>query len=225
MAIPLMEEDVEVISKLGDVPGSDDGLSTAQLKARFDLAAVRIKRYINETMLPHLNQLVDVKALLNGILDSTLSLADKAANAKATGDALAKKLDKTGGNVTGNIDMGGKRIGNLGNPVSDGDAVHKKHLEDRLKEYSSTRIFTLSLPASGWSASAPYTQSVAVSGVLSTDMPHWGVAYSDEVATALAQKEAFAVLDDLDTADGSVTFTCFEDKPEIDLTIRLEVNR
>ena len=221
MAIPLMEEDVEVISKLGDVPGSDDGLSTAQLKARFDLAAVRIKRYINETMLPHLNQLVDVKALLNGILDSTLSLADKAANAKATGDALAKKLDKTGGNVTGNIDMGGKRIGNLGDPVSGRDAVCKEYLES----YTSTRRLTLTLPVSGWSASAPYTQSVAAGGVLSTDTPHWGVVYSNDVATALAQKEAFAVIDDLDTADGSVTFTCFEDKPEVDLTIQMEVNR
>ena len=34
----------------------------------------------------------------------------------------------------------------------------------------------------------------------------------------------FAV-DDLDSAAGSVTFTCFEDKPGIDLTIQLEVNR
>ena len=47
MAIPLLEEDVEVISKLGDTPGSDDGLTAQQLKARFDLAGVRIKNFLN----------------------------------------------------------------------------------------------------------------------------------------------------------------------------------
>lgn len=96
--------------------------------------------------------------------------------------------------------------------------------ESNAKGYADSlhKIFTVSVPASGWSASAPYTQTIAVEGILATDTPHWGVVYSD---AALAEKEAFSVVDELDTADGSVTFTCYEEKPGVDLTIQMEVNR
>ena len=95
------------------------------------------------------------------------------------------------------------------------------------KDYADSLHFykDVLLPASGWSASAPYKQTIAVDSILSSDTPHYGVVYSNNTETALAQKEAFALVDDLDTADGSVTFTCFEEKPEVDLTIQMEVNR
>lgn len=43
-------------------------------------------------------------------LDTTLSVSGKAADAKAAGDALAEKLSKAGGTMTGNLSMGGKNI-------------------------------------------------------------------------------------------------------------------
>ena len=86
-------------------------------------------------------------------------------------------------------------------------------------------IIIVEVPASAWSGSAPYKQTIAVDSILSSDTPHYGVVYSNDTEMALAQKEAFALVDDLDTADGSVTFTCFEEKPEVDLTIHMEVNR
>ena len=85
------------------------------------------------------------------------------------------------------------------------------------------RRYTKTLLAAGWVGNeAPYTQTVAVDGILTTDCPHYGVAYTDAYA---AEKEAFALIDDLETADGSVTFTCFDEKPQVDLNIQLEVNR
>lgn len=86
MAIPKFDDDVEIISKLGDYPGTDNGLSAADFKAKFDAAPKLIKSFINDKLIPALNTLVDVQALLNNVLDSTLTNADKAANAKVVGD-------------------------------------------------------------------------------------------------------------------------------------------
>jgi len=88
MAIPEFEVDMDIISKLGEYPGSDDGLTPAGFKAKFDLAGKFLKEYINTILLPHMNQLVDVEALLSNILDPTLTQADKAAPAKQVGDII-----------------------------------------------------------------------------------------------------------------------------------------
>lgn len=88
MAIPKFEVDMDIISKLGEHPGSDDGLTPAGFKAKFDLAGKFIKEYINTILLPNLNNIVDVQALLDNILDETLTKADKAAPAKYVGDVI-----------------------------------------------------------------------------------------------------------------------------------------
>lgn len=219
MALPKLLEDLAFISKLGDYPGSDDNLTPEQFRERFDAAALRIQEYLNNQLIPGLDQLVDVQALLNGILDSTLSLSDRAANAKATGDALTRKLDKTGGNMTGNIDMGGKRIGNLGNPVGDGDAVSRKYMTD----YASTKEVPLTLLASGWSESAPYTQTVQVTGL--TDklrcevFPDWPESADDEENL---QSEA-AKISSCRRSGTQMTFRCLTDRPTSDIPVIVEV--
>lgn len=88
MAIPKFEADVEIISKLGDFPGKNDGLTNAGFKAKFDEGAVLFKKYINERLAPELDKLVDVDALLAALLDDTLTKDDKAAPAKTVSDAL-----------------------------------------------------------------------------------------------------------------------------------------
>ena len=125
--------------------------------------------------------------------------------------------------MQGSINMNNQPLTGLKAPEADNDAATKKYAE--IYADSLHKPFTLNLPASGWSSSAPYKQTVAVEGILATDTPHYGVVYSSTAATALTEKEAFAMVDDLDTANGSVTFTCFEDKPAVNLTIQMEVNR
>lgn len=89
-----------------------------------------------------------------------------------------------------------------------------------------TRKITATLTASGWKGSAaPYTQTIAAVGVLETDFPHVTPVYSDTLSTALAQKEAWAMVSEGDAGAGTITFTCFEDKPETSIPIQIEVAR
>lgn len=98
-------------------------------------------------------------------------------------------------------------------------------LKAQMAGKATTATYTATLTADGWSDSVPYTQTVAVEGILDTDKPIYGVVYSGELEEKTTQKEAFALVDDLDTSADTLTFTCFEEKPTVDLMIQLEVVR
>ena len=87
-----------------------------------------------------------------------------------------------------------------------------------------TREVELTLRASGWSASAPYTQTVAVEGLTAGDNPIL-VKVIPAGATpeqVKAYNKAFGMIDDGDTADGQATFRCFNKKPAVDMTVGLK---
>lgn len=131
---------------------------------------------------------------------------------------LAAKLGENGYLKT----SGGTMTGPIVLPAP----TEKSHAANR--EYVDSKHLTaqVTLTAAGWvGSSAPYSQVAEISDILSTDKPHWSVVYSSQAETALNQKEAFSMVDDLDTLDNYVIFTCFDEKPELDLTIQLEVNR
>ena len=84
---------------------------------------------------------------------------------------------------------------------------------------STTAKATLS--ATGWSSSAPYTQTVNVAGITATtnalaDYEHSAVADTEE---ALA--EAWACISYFMQGAGTVTATCLSDKPTTALTLKL----
>lgn len=55
MSIQLFNKDVEIIQKLDDEPNDVTGLTPAELKLRFDQAAIWLKDYINNTLIPALS--------------------------------------------------------------------------------------------------------------------------------------------------------------------------
>ena len=95
----------------------------------------------------------------------------------------------------------------------------------QLNNKATTNLYTATLTSSGWSSSAPYTQTVSVSGILSTDTPIADVVLDVVTSTAMTQISAWMCVSNIETADGSITATCFENKPEIDIPIQLKVVR
>ena len=86
--------------------------------------------------------------------------------------------------------------------------------------------FSAALSATAWSGStAPYTQTVTVTGLLSTDRPIVDVALTGTAETDTAILEAWGLVSRITTAENSITAVCYEDKPEVDIPIQMEVIR
>ncbi|MBO5887457.1 MAG: hypothetical protein J6Q60_05500 [Bacteroidaceae bacterium] len=86
--------------------------------------------------------------------------------------------------------------------------------------------FMASLSASGWTGEeAPFTQRVTAPNVSASDTPHVTCVLSDDIDTALAQREAWGMVCSGKTESGSIVFTCLEGKPEVSLTVQIEVIR
>jgi hypothetical protein len=66
MALTTFNDDLNIISKLADEPNLDDGLTAAELKAKFDEAGNRIKTYINGTLKNAVDGLADGSGLAPG---------------------------------------------------------------------------------------------------------------------------------------------------------------
>lgn len=85
----------------------------------------------------------------------------------------------------------------------------------------SVTNYTATLGSSSWvGASAPYTQTVNISGILSTDNPI--VDVSNPTQTML---DDWACVSSIETSNGSITATCFSDKPSSNINIKLMVLR
>lgn len=149
------------------------------------------------------------------------SAADEAKTAAK--NAAENALPKAGGTMSGNIVMGGNKVTGLADPTEDGDAANKKYVADYAETRHLIRNATLSADWEG--ESAPYSQTVTVEGILVGDNAHVMPVYSDDMETALLEKEAWAMVNKADTSNGSIIFTCFEDKPNTAINVQIEVNR
>ena len=133
-------------------------------------------------------------------------------------NAKEASLPRAGGAMTGNIDLGGNALTNVKSPAADADAATKGYVDEKRKTFTAT-------VGTGWTGSGPYTQAVAVSGILASDMPHITPVYSTDNATAIAQKEAWNCVSKAEAAAGAIKFTCLEDKPMAGIPIQIEVIR
>ena len=200
---------------------ADKPLSAKQgkvLKSALDNLKAETEETVNNTQTAAQKAVADAQKAQNS--------AESAQEAAEIAQSKAEERLAPDGSVamTGDMDMGSNKITKLADPDAETDGANKRYVDSR-------RFVTdVTLSAGAWTTTAeggkpPYSQKVAVSGILATDRPHYGVVYSDIEDTRLSEKESYAYIDDLDTEDGFVTFTCFEKKPTVTLNIQMEVNR
>lgn len=156
----------------------------------------------------------DVDAARKRYVDTEISTA--AGNAET--NAKDASLPRAGGAMTGNISMGGNTVKGLKTPADGADAATKGYVDEKRKTFTAT-------VGTGWTGSGPYTQTVAVSGILASDMPHVTPVYDADNTTAQAQREAWGCVSRGVAAAGGIQFTCFGDKPETAIPIQIEVMR
>ena len=74
MKIPELKDDLNIISKLGDNPGADNGLTAEGLKAKFDEGSLTIQQYINSVLIAKLNEIF--KSIMKNIIIIIFSYCD-----------------------------------------------------------------------------------------------------------------------------------------------------
>ena len=91
-------------------------------------------------------------------------------------------------------------------------------------DVGNLKCTAVSLPVDGWNDTAPYTQTVSVSGMTADWVPGIPTAVlgsSVEVTALLAATEALGCIKMVTSAAGTLTFTAPEDKPGVSLTLRV----
>lgn len=93
-------------------------------------------------------------------------------------------------------------------------------LDSRLD--NQERLLTSTITTSWTGTSAPFTQTIAISGITSSDKPVISPVFSTTLATAILQKEAWNQISKIETGLNSITVTCFEDKPVTAIPIQIK---
>lgn len=141
--------------------------------------------------------------------DAAIQKAQTTADsAKKTAEAA---LARSGGDMTGSM--------TVLEPEQDKNPATKKYVDAK---HMSAEV---TLSATGWQGNGPYTQKIGIEGILSTDRPHVCLIPSDDSEVALAQEEHWGLVNRGVAYDSYIVFTCYEDKPETNLTLQIEVNR
>lgn len=99
MELNTLTSDLDIIQKLDDQPNDVGGLTPAELKAVFDRAGNIIKNYLNGTLVPQIQDFVDIadrlNEMLNGI-DGVLNVLENDSAKLVTGKAVSEAMQKSG---------------------------------------------------------------------------------------------------------------------------------
>lgn len=84
-------------------------------------------------------------------------------------------------------------------------------------------VSNVTLTAGGWTTSAPYTQTVTVSGMKESDRPE--ISCTDDLtskANKKSRRKEWGKVDRIVTANGQITAYCNFEKPTLDLPLEIK---
>ena len=115
-----------------------------------------------------------------------------------------------------------------GNVSQTGDAFSAENMNDLEERISDAfGIFdskTIVIPASGWSSSAPYSNTVSVPGITESDDADMTYRPTEGATNAqnIASYESYASINYANTGDGTMTFYAMDEKPKSNITVAIK---
>lgn len=143
-------------------------------------------------------------------------------------DSQISDLSSRISNNTSNISKNAEDIKTANEDISNLTQKVTKNESDISNLQSSKAVtvtYTANIPVSWTGEQAPYTQTVSVSEIKSTDNPLVDIVLNDNTETAIKELENYGKISRIQTSDGSITITCLEERPEVALNIQLKVVR
>lgn len=192
-----------------------------------------------ELILPEAYDKVDISVISNNFskIDASAILKKDIANNLTTdqegmvldarqGKALSDKITQLSTSASGALTPA-----SIANDLKTNDtskvlsAAQGAALENKKAEKPVVYSFTLG--SNRWSSSAPYTQEVAVAGVLASDIPFLYVDMSgvSSVDSGVELREAWMYVDRIVVGSGKFTAYCYEDKPSADVPVNAVITR
>lgn len=203
MAIPKFLEDLNIIARLGDRPGTDDGLSDEGFKAKFDEGILKIQNYINNVLIPSIEDSVSEDGLLSQISTK-----------------LSEKLSLDGGTMRGPLNMDFEILSGIETPSANDHAANKEYVDT----VSATTVKEVALLATNWTGDGPYVQTVTVPGLSDKLRALVFPNFPDDAAQDAALAEETVKVSKCKREGNQMTFTCREDKPALDIPVIVEVH-
>lgn len=121
-------KDNTVVCELTNQSLAVKGIADAQIIIYNGLAVLKTPPFKLNTF----EQIVSDDTIVS--TDEFTALSEIMKNYQEISAEVAKKLNKSGGVMSGNIDMAGNKIENIALPVADNDAASKKYIDDKTKQ-------------------------------------------------------------------------------------------
>ena len=151
-----------------------------------------------------------------GMITLKTNYKDAVLNAEENAHRKFSKTDNPDGTIS---------LADVSEYSQEGDSWGAKDANDTNSAIVELRsVKTATIPSSGWSSSAPYTQTINVSGIASNDTPviSMQVTGSPSAATVKNMSKSYGYIDRAVSGNGNITFYCYNKKPSVNISISIK---